>query len=81
MNPEFLNMYIEQLITEIGENAKSRILLQTQLRYTESVNGQLTGRISELENEIVNLQNQLQSQQEKLNKKKSKEVNTSDDQF
>jgi cell division protein FtsB len=67
MNPELVNLYIEQLLIEIGENAKSRILLQTQLRYTERVNAQLQTRISELEAQV-----------EKLNKKKSKEVNTSD---
>jgi len=67
MNPELVNLYIEQLLIEIGENAKSRILLQTQLRYTERVNAQLQTRISELEAQV-----------EKLNKKKTKEVNTSD---
>jgi cell division protein FtsB len=67
MNPELVNLYIEQLLIEIGENAKSRILLQTQLRYTERVNAQLQTRISELESQV-----------EKLNKKKTKEVNTSD---
>lgn len=77
MNPDLINLYIEQLLNEVAEGAKSRILLQTQLRYTEMVNGQLNARNAELEA-------QLQSVQEKLNKKKSKdkEVNTStDDQF
>jgi hypothetical protein len=67
MNPELINLYIEQLLIEIGENAKSRILLQTQLRYTERVNAQLQTKINELESQV-----------EKLNKKKIKEVNTSD---
>ncbi len=69
MNPEILNMYIEQLLNEIAEGAKSRVLLQTQLRYTERINAQLQSKISELEEKI-----------EKLNTKKSKkEVNTSSD--
>ena len=77
MNPDLINLYIEQLLNEVAEGAKSRVLLQTQLRYTEMINNQLNARNAELET-------QLQSLQEKLNKKKSKEkeVNTSpDDQF
>lgn len=67
MNPDLINSYIEQLLIEIGENAKSRVLLQTQLKYTERLNAQLQTKISELESQV-----------EKLNKKKLKEVNTSD---
>ena len=69
MNPEILNMYIDQLLNEIAEGAKSRVLLQTQLKYTERLNAQLQSKVSELEEKI-----------EKLNTKKSKkEVNTSSD--
>jgi hypothetical protein len=67
MNPDLVNIYIERLLNEVGELTKTRILLDTQLKYTEMLN--------------VNLQRQLaetQTQIEKLNKKKSKEVNTSD---
>lgn len=67
MNPDLVNLYIEQLLQEISEGAKTRILLQTQLKYTERMNAQLNQRVIELE-----------SQLEKLNKKKSKEVQTSD---
>lgn len=67
MNPDLVNLYIEQLLQEISEGAKSRILLQTQLRYTERINAQLQTKISALESQV-----------EKLNKKKSKEANTSD---
>lgn len=72
MNPDLINLYIEQLLIEIGESAKSRVLLQTQLKYTERVNAQLQARVTELESVI-------ESQTEKLNKKKSKEVNTSNE--
>ena len=68
MNPDLINLYIEQLLIEIGESAKSRVLLQTQLKYTERVNAQFQAKVAELE-----------SQLEKLNKKKSKEVNTSNE--
>jgi len=67
MNPDLVNIYIDRLLNEVGELTKTRILLDTQLKYTEMLN--------------VNLQRQLaetQTQIEKLNKKKSKEVNTSD---
>ena len=73
MNTDLVNIYIERLLNEVGEGVKSRILLETQLKYTEALNIQLQTKIDELEAQI-----------EKLNKKKSKdkEVNTSnDDQF
>jgi len=66
MNPEIVNIYIERLLNEVGEGVKARILLETQLKYTEMLNGQLQTRI-----------NELQTQVEKLNKKKQKEVDTS----
>ena len=68
MTPELLNMYIEQLLNEITEGAKTRVLLQTQLRYTERMNAELQTKLKELENKF-----------EKLNKKKPKEVDTSNE--
>jgi len=69
MNAEIFNLYVEQLLNEASEGVKSRILLQTQLKYTESLNAQLQTKITELEEKL-----------EKLNTKKSKkEVNTSSD--
>lgn len=68
MNPEIVNMYIEQLLNEVSEGVKSRILLQTQLKYTESLNANLSARIKQLESQI-----------EKQNKKtRNKEVDTSE---
>lgn len=67
MNAEIINLYVDQLLNEVSEGAKSRILLQTQLKYSELMNTQLQTKIKELE-----------SQLEKANKKKTKEVNTSD---
>jgi len=67
MNPDLVNIYIERLLNEVGEGVKVRILLETQLKYTEMLNANLQQQLSES-----------QSQIEKLNKKKSKEVNTSD---
>jgi hypothetical protein len=70
MNPDLVNIYIERLLNEVGEGVKSRILLETQLKFTEMMNSQLQLKINELETQV-----------EKLNKKKSKEVNTSADTF
>ena len=61
MNPEIVNIYIERLLNEVGEGVKARILLETQLKYTEMLNGQLQTRI-----------NELQTQVEKLNKRNKK---------
>jgi hypothetical protein len=63
MNPELINIYIEQLIQEVTEGVKNRTLLQTQLKYTELLNKQLQSKITDLEGQL-----------EKLNKKKTKEV-------
>ena len=67
MNPDLVNIYIERLLHEVGEGVKIRILLETQLKYTEMLNGNLQQQLSEAQTQI-----------EKLNKKKSKEVNTSE---
>jgi cell division septum initiation protein DivIVA len=67
MNPDLVNIYIERLLHEVGELTKTRILLDTQLKYTEMLNANLQRQLAEAQTQI-----------EKLNKKKSKEVNTSD---
>ena len=67
MNTDLVNIYIDRLLKEVTEGVKSRILLETQLKYTETINVQLQTKINELESLV-----------EKLNKKKTKEVNTSD---
>ncbi len=33
-NTEFVNAYINKLVTEVGEAAKARVLLSTQLEFT-----------------------------------------------
>ena len=67
MNPEIVNIYIERLLNEVQELTKSRLLVETQLKYTESINAKLQTKIAELESQI-----------EKQNKKKTKEVDTSE---
>ena len=70
MEVEFVNAYIERLVQEVGELTKTRLLNEARLKYMESVNAKLLQQIQDLEKQI-----------EKQNKKKSKEVNTSVEEF
>jgi hypothetical protein len=67
MEIDFVNAYIERMIQEIVELTKSRLLNEARLSYIESVNKKLLLKIEELESQI-----------EKQNKRKAKEVNTSE---
>ena len=68
MNPEIVNIYINRLIKEIEELTKNRLLIETQLQYTESLNASLQKNVEELSA-------QLEKQTKKINK--TKEVDTS----
>lgn len=63
MTPDLINLYIERLLKEIEELTKNRLLIETQLKYTEKLNADLQLQL-----------NQLQVQQEKQNKKIKKEI-------
>jgi hypothetical protein len=52
MNPELINMYIERLLNEIQEATKNRLLLETQLKFTEKINSDFLTKIKELETQI-----------------------------
>jgi hypothetical protein len=67
MEVEFVNAYIERMIQEIVELTKSRLLNEARVSYIESVNKKLILKIEDLESQI-----------EKQNKRKAKEVNTSE---
>ena len=67
MEIDFVNAYIERMIQEIVELTKSRLLNEARVSYIESVNKKLLLKIEELESQI-----------EKQNKRKAKEVNTSE---
>jgi retron-type reverse transcriptase len=68
MNPDLVNIYITRILKEVEELTKNRLLIETQLLYTEQINVSLSQKIKQLEE-------QLEKQNKKLNKK---EVNTSD---
>jgi hypothetical protein len=67
MEIEFVNAYIERMVQEIVELTKTRLLNEARLSYIESVNKKLLLKIEELESQI-----------DKQNKRKAKEVNTSE---
>lgn len=67
MNNEFVNIYIERLLTEINELNKNRFMIESQLKVLELTNSDLQLRLKAAEAEI-------EKHAKKLNK--SKEVNT-----
>lgn len=68
MQPEVLNLYINRLVKEIEDLNKNRFLIEVQLQYAENMNDLLNKKIIELEGQL-----------DKINKKKPKEVTTSND--
>lgn len=67
MNQDIVNLYIEKLLIEVTESVKTRILLQTQLAYTEKQAAELQQKNAVLEEHITKLE-------ASLNKKVSKQV-------
>mgnify|MGYP006268970501 CR=1 FL=1 len=65
MDAELVNMYMQRLLKEVDDLTKNRLLLETRISYTESLNIELSKKVEELE-----------AQLEKLGKRK-KEVDTS----
>jgi len=67
MDTEFVNMYIERIVKEVEELTKARLLNEAKTIYMESANQKLIAKIDEL-----------QAQLDKQNKKKPKDINSSD---
>ena len=66
MNPELFNMYVNRLLKEIEELTKHKLLVETQLQFTESLNRELNAKVVALEEQ--------ETKSKKINKK---EVDTS----
>ena len=49
MEHEFVNIYINKLLNEITELTKNKILLQSQLEFSETINKNLLKQIESLE--------------------------------
>lgn len=64
MGPEFVNVYISKLISEIQELVKTKLLLQAQLEVTESMNKTLSEQLDKY-----------QKQEEKKSKTLKKDEN------
>ena len=69
MNADLVNLYIEKLLSEITESVKTRILLQTQLTYTERLNSDLQQTNDELKREVAGLQERIIQVEANLHKK------------
>jgi hypothetical protein len=68
MNPEIVNLYIERLLQEVDQLTKNKMLIETQMKYTQMQNAELQASLEKLKLEA-----------EKQAKRSSKkEVNTSD---
>lgn len=78
MNAELINIYIEKLLNEVIEGVKTRVLLETQLKYTEQINQKLQNELIEIKSEYE----EYKTKQENINKRrKTKEVDTSENNF
>lgn len=49
MSPEFVNLYIEQILKEVTELTKTNLLLRTHMTHYESVITQLNKKLEEAE--------------------------------
>ena len=78
MNAELINTYIEKLLNEVIEGVKTRVLLETQLKYSEQINQKLQNELNEIKSEYE----EYKTKQENINKRrKTKEVDTSENNF
>lgn len=78
MNAELVNLYIERLLNEVTEGVKSRVLLETQLKYSEQINQKLQNELNEIKSEYE----EYKTKQDNINKRrKTKEVDTSENNF
>jgi len=50
MNNEFVNVYIERLAQEVADLNKSRLLLETQIKFSEKYIEDLTTKLKSYEN-------------------------------
>jgi hypothetical protein len=49
MTPEFVNLYIEKILTEVTELTKTNLLLKTHLAHNDLVIAQLNKKLEEAE--------------------------------
>lgn len=66
MDNELINIYIDRLLNEACEGLKSRLLLETRLKYTENLNQELQKQIDLLKKEYeeYKLKNETLNKQE-----------------
>ena len=49
MGPEFFNAYVENLVKEMGELTKVKVLLQTQLELQQKISAELQQKLERFE--------------------------------
>lgn len=57
MNADIMNLYVQRILTEVGELTKTKLLLETQIQWYEATNTQQQQLIDALKLEIESLNN------------------------
>lgn len=74
MGPEFYNLYVEKLVSEVGELNKTKIIMAAQVAWLEKINADLNDKLVAAENRL----NKLESERSGSSKVKKKEEDSSD---
>jgi organic radical activating enzyme len=76
MDNQLINLYIDRLLNELTETVKSKLLVETQLKYTEQINQNLQKEIEAIKSEYEDYK----KKQENINKRRKtkEEVDTSE---
>ena len=76
MDNQLINLYIDRILNELTETVKSKLLIETQLKYTEQINQNLQKEIEAIKSEYE----EYKKKQENINKRRKtkEEVDTSE---
>lgn len=74
MGPEFYNLYVEKLVSEVGELNKTKIIMSAQISWLEKVNADLNDKLVAAEERL----NKLESERSGSSKAKKKEEDSSE---
>lgn len=74
MGPEFYNLYVEKLVSEVGELNKTKIIMAAQVAWLEKINADLNDKLVAAENRL----NKLESERSGSSKVRKKEEDSSD---
>jgi hypothetical protein len=79
MDNQLINLYIDKILNELIETIKAKLLVETQLKYTEQINQNLQKEIEAIKSEYE----EYIKKQENINKRRKtkEEVDTSGNTF